>query len=188
MSLKLRSLGYPAVGLNSIGVVITGISNPGLGLPRIATFQAGHNQKSGDRIHISGVTGGTDANGIWTLAFTGANTATLVGNSSNNVAAGGTILTSLVFDVTPMQEGHSAVAVVGGLITAGTIEVEGHDGTESSAGVLDTSKWVKASVTSDATVLPNTPGGSSVEIKIYRFMRLRVASALTGQATVNVLA
>ena len=45
-------------------------------------------------------------------------------------------------------------------------------------------KWVKASQTSDATVLPTATAGSQVEVKLYKYMRVAAKSALTGSGEV----
>lgn len=183
MSLKRRSLGTIS-GSNTSGLSVSGATNA---TPIVATFGAGHGQKNGDRVHISGITGNTGANGEWTLNFTGANTAQLLGSKGNG-AYGGTPVVNAICDVTPFMPNHAVVAVVNGNITAGTIEIESHDGSESSAGVLDTAKWVKASQTSDATVLPTATAGSVAEAKLQKYMRIKAATALTGSGEVNLLA
>lgn len=182
MSLKTKSLGTIS-GSNTSGVSVSGATNA---TPIVVTFGAGHGLVDGDRVHISGITGNTGANGEWTLKFTGPNTAQLVGSKGNGTY-GGTPVVNVVCDVTPFQANHRCAAVVGGALTAGTIEIEGHPGDESSAGVLDTSKWVKASKTSDATVLPAIAPGSVVEVQLYKYMRVKAASALTGTGTVHLV-
>jgi hypothetical protein len=183
MSNKKQSLGNIS-GSNTSGVSISGSTNA---TPIVVTLGATHGLKNGDRIHVSGITGNTAANGEWTLEFTGANTAKLLGSKGNG-AHGGTPVVTVVCDVTPFLSRHRAVAVLNGNITAGTIEIEGHGGEESSAGVLNTGLWVKASVTSDATVLPETTAGSMVEVNLYKYMRVKAASALTGAASVSLIA
>lgn len=182
MSLKRRSLGTISAS-NTSGLSISGGTNA---TPIVATFGAGHGQKNGDRVHISGVTGNTAMNGEWTLNFTGANTAQLLGSKGNG-AFGGTAVVNAICDVTPFMPNHAVVAVVNGNITAGTIDIEGHPGDESSAGVLDTAKWVKASQTSDATVLPTATAGSVMEVKLYKYMRVAAKSALTGSGEAHLL-
>lgn len=183
MSNKLQSLGTIS-GSATSGVTISGATNA---TPIVVTFGAGHGLKNADRVHISGITGNTGANGEWELKFTGDNTAQLLGSKGNG-AYGGTPVVNVVCNVTPFLPRHSAVAVVQGNITAGTIEIEGHPGDESSAGVLDTSKWEKASVTSNSTVLPAATAGSMVEVKLYKYMRVKAASALTGSGQVTLTA
>lgn len=182
MSLKQKSLGTISASATS-GISVSGATNA---TPIVVTLGAGHGLVNGDRIHISGITGNTGANGEWTLNFTGANTAQLLGSKGNGTY-GGTPVVNVICDVTPFQANHRCIAAVNGNISAGTIEIEGHPGDESSAGVLDTSKWVKASKTSDATVLPDTTAGSSVEVQLYKFMRVKAASALTGSAKINLI-
>lgn len=181
MSLKLKSLGTIS-GSNTSGVSVSGSTNA---TPIVVTFGAGHGLVDGDRVHISGVTGNTGCNGEWTLKFTGANTAQLLGSKGNG-AHGGTPVVNVICDVTPFQANHRVVATLNGNISAGTIEIEGHPGDESSAGVLDTSKWVKASKTSDSSVLPDTTPGSQVEVQLYKYMRVKAASALTGSGKVTL--
>lgn len=179
MSLKKRSLGTIS-GSATSGLTISTTTNA---TPIVATFGAGHGQKNGDRVHISGITGNTAANGEWALEFTGPNTAKLLGSKGNG-AHGGTAVVTAICDVTPFMPNHAAVANVQGNISAGTIDIEGHPGDESSAGVLDAAKWVKASQTSDATVLPTATAGSQVEVKLYKYMRVAAKSALTGSGEV----
>lgn len=182
MSLKTKSLGTIS-GSNTSGVSISGATNA---TPIVVTLGAGHGLVNGDRIHVSGITGNTGANGEWTLNFTGANTAQLLGSKGNGTY-GGTPVVNVICDVTPFQANHRCVAMVNGNLSAGTIEIEGHPGDESSAGVLNTASWVKASKTSDATVLPDISAGSAVEVQLYKYMRVKAASALTGSARVNLV-
>jgi hypothetical protein len=182
MSLKSKSLGT-ITGSNTSGLSVSGATNA---TPIVVTLGAGHGLVNGDRIHVSGITGNTAANGEWTLNFTGANTAQLLGSKGNGTY-GGTPVVNVICDVTPFQANHRVAAIVGAGLTAGTIEIEGHPGDESSAGVLDTAKWVKASKTSDATILPDIVGGTVVECQLYKFMRVKAASALTGSAKVQLL-
>jgi len=182
MSLKQKSLVTVSASVTS-GLAITGATNA---TPIVVTITAGHGLVNGDRVHISGITGNTGANGEWTLEFASATTAKLLGSKGNG-AYGGTPVVNVVCDVTPFQANHRVLAAINGNISAGTIEIEGHPGDESSAGVLDTSKWVKASITGDSTILPDTTPGSSVEVRLYKFMRVKAATALTGSAKVNLI-
>ena len=183
MSLKMQSLGTIS-GSNTSGVLVTGGTNA---TPIVATITTGHGLVNGDRIHISGVTGNTAMNGEWELEFVTDTTAKLIGSKGNG-AFGGTAVANVVCKKTPFLARHSAVAIVQGNITAGTIEIEGHDGTESSAGVLNTSLWVKASKTNIAATLPGILPGSAVEVTLYPFMRVKAATALTGSAQVKLVA
>ena len=108
MSLKAKSLGSAGSAADLIS--ISGITNA---TPCVATFAANHGLKDGDRIAVAGVTGNTAANGIWTLKFTGTNTAQLQGSVGNGVTAG-TIRAAQVFDATPTMKGHSGVLQMAG--------------------------------------------------------------------------
>jgi hypothetical protein len=102
MALKITSLGTSANTTQAIN--ITGSTNA---TPIVATFTAGHGLTDGKRVAIAGVTGNTAANGIWTLQFTGANTARLLGSVGNGTH-GGTVRVGVVNDATPLMKGHSA--------------------------------------------------------------------------------
>lgn len=198
MSNKVQSLGTVSGSVTS-GLAITGGTNA---TPIVATITAGHNLKSGDRIHISGVTGLTAMNGEWELKFLSATTAQLVGSKGNGTY-GGTPVVNVVCDRTPFLPGHSCMCHFQNgstPLSAGTFEVEGHPGTESSAGVLDTSKWVKATITDQhpdsppfgtgstyTGALPNI-NNSPVEVKLYKYMRITSKTAITGTATAKLVA
>lgn len=181
--MKTLSLGTISASATS-GVLMTGGTNA---TPIVATITAGHGLKTGDRVHISGVTGLTAMNGEWELEFASATTAKLVGSVGNGTF-GGTAVVNVVCKKTPFMPRHSALAVVQGNISAGTIDIEGHDGTESSAGVLDSSLWVKASKTGAAAILPAATAGSTVEVFMYPYMRVAAKSALTGSGQVVLAA
>jgi hypothetical protein len=198
MSVKILSLGTVSASVTS-GIAMTGGTNA---TPIVATITAGHNLKSGDRVHISGVTGLTAMNGEWELKFLSATTAQLVGSKGNGTY-GGTPVVNVICDKTPFLPGHSVMAHFQNgstALSAGTFEVEGHPGTESSPGVLSTSAWVKATITDQhpdsppfgtgstyVGALPNI-NNSPVEVKLYKYMRATVKSALTGTATVKLVA
>lgn len=198
--MKKLSLGTLSGSVTS-GIAVTGGTNA---TPIVATITAGHNLQSGDRLHISGVTGLTAMNGEWELRFLSATTAQLVGSKGNGTF-GGTAVANVVCKKTPFLDRHSAVAVIQGgatPVSAGTIEIEGHDGTESSAGVLNTSLWVKATIIDQhpdspplgnaasptyVGILPSALAGNCVEVRLFPFMRATVKSALTGTCIVSLL-
>jgi hypothetical protein len=180
--MKLQSLGTIS-GSATSGLAITGGTNA---TPIVATITTGHGLKNGDRIHISGVTGNTGMNGEWELEFVTDTTVRLLGSKGNGTY-GGTPVVNVVCKKTPFMPRHSGVAMVlGGTLTAGTIEIEGHPGNESSAGVLDTGSWVKASK-SNVVGMPVYGGGCAVEVQLYPYMRVKAVSALTGSAQVGIL-
>lgn len=75
-------------------VSVTGAANNGSGLIRITA--ASHGFSNGERVHISGVTGTTEANGYWTISNVATNTFDLVGSTFTNAySAGGTVFTAM---------------------------------------------------------------------------------------------
>jgi hypothetical protein len=108
MAVKTKSLGLSANTTQAIN--ISGSTNA---TPIVVTLTAGHGQVDGSRIAIAGVTGNTNANGIWTLASVGATTATLVGSVGNGTH-GGTVRVGVVNDTTPHMRVHTAALVCAG--------------------------------------------------------------------------
>lgn len=108
MSIKGVSLGSAgsAVGLH----LISGATNA---TPIVITVAANSGLKTGDRVAISGITGNTGANGIWTLEAVTATTFRLLGSVGNGTY-GGTPRMGLVFDKTPLAQNHSALLTMGG--------------------------------------------------------------------------
>jgi hypothetical protein len=170
MSAKVQSLGL--AGSAAAGIVITGGTNA---TPIVATLNAGHGLKNGDRISISGVTGLTGMNGDWTVAAVAATTLALVGSVGNGTY-GGTAVTSILCDVTPFMKGHSAEVVVNaygvGVATApvGTVIVEGSD---DGVTFADVKKGV-------ALAAITTSGSWSFEVDLKKFMRVRVSAYTSG--------
>ncbi len=118
MSNKIMSLG--SAGSAAACITITGSTNA---TPIVVTFGAGHGLKNGDRVAVAGITGNTGANGIWTLQFTGANTARLLGSVGNGTH-GGTPRVGVVFDATPHMRNHSAVVDFAGVAPVATLVME----------------------------------------------------------------
>jgi len=180
MSLKHLSLGSVAAAAN--GITISGGTNA---TPIVATLGAGHGLKDGDRIRIQGVTGLTAMNGTWTLKFTGANTAELVGSVGNGVF-GGTASVAVVCDKTPFMEDHSAVVHLGNTpgaaVFVGTAVIEGCD-----EDTLTT--WVDA-VDELANAVPAATAGIGImrEVKLHRYMRLRASAYTSGAANASLMA
>lgn len=119
MALKINPLGSSAT--TAAGITISGATNA---TPIVVTFAAGHGLSDGKRVAIAGVTGNTGANGIWTLQFTGANTARLLGSVGNGTY-GGTPRVGVVNDTTPLMRGHSGVFRLTGN-HVGVVDVEAY--------------------------------------------------------------
>lgn len=75
-------------------VFVTGAANNGSGAIRITA--SSHGFSTGERVHISGVTGTTEANGYWNITVITANTFDLIGSTfANAYSAGGTVYTAM---------------------------------------------------------------------------------------------
>jgi hypothetical protein len=68
-------------------VSITNVTNA---TPMAVTTAAPHGMTSGDRVHISGVSGNVEANGIWTVTVTGGSSYTIPGSGTGAYTSGGT--------------------------------------------------------------------------------------------------
>jgi hypothetical protein len=120
MSIKVQSLGSVAATGRCLQISTTTNATP-----IVATLAAGHGLKDGDRIAIAGITGNTGANGVWTLQFTGANTARLLGSVGNGVH-GGTAVVGVVCDRTPFMRNHAAALSFPGAAAVATVVVEAY--------------------------------------------------------------
>lgn len=188
MSVKIKSLGSSANTTQALN--ITGSTNA---TPIVVTLTAAHGLKDGDRIAIAGVTGNTAANGEWSLKFTGANTAQLLGSVGNGTH-GGTVRVAAINDVTPHLRGHSAAfALTGNHV--GVVDLEAYEtyddfaagsnnggavaplvlglGVTNSAG--STSTPAKSTITTAAT----NPSLTS-EIKLPKYLRMIPTTATSG--------
>jgi len=199
MALKSKSLGTSANTTQALNITTSTNATP-----IVATFTAGHGLKDGDRVAIAGVTGNTAANGEWTLAFTGANTAKLLGSVGNGTH-GGTVRVGLICDATPFMKSHSAVftlcgnhvgvvdleayatyddfAVSTGANTAGTAvaPIPLGEGVTNSAGSASTP--AKSTITTAAT----NPAFTT-EIQLPRILRLVPTTATSGTLSAKLLA
>lgn len=119
MALKITSLGTSANTTQAINITTSTNATP-----IVVTLTAGHGLANGKRIAIAGVTGNTAANGIWTLEFTGANAARLLGSVGNGTH-GGTVRVGVVNDATPLMKGHSAAFRLTGN-HVGVVDVEAY--------------------------------------------------------------
>jgi hypothetical protein len=170
MGKRLLSLGKPAQGSNN-GITCSGSTNA---KPIVVTLGAGHGLQNGDRIHISGITGNTAANGDWELAGITATTAQLVGSSGNG-SHGGTAVVSVICDRTPFMAGRAALVLNGTGFTDGSLLIQGSDdGTTFSAlATVNCSNL-------GATIEPFR------EITLKRYMKC-AGSASTGAASVSLI-
>lgn len=188
MSIKAISLGVAAAA--AAGLTVSGGTNA---TPIVATFGANHGLKDGDRVAISGVTGNTAMNSEWSLKFTGANTAQLVGSVGNGVF-GGTVRVAVINDATPVMRNHSAFLLTFGNLV-GTVDFEAYEsyadfaaganaagavapivtgsGVTNSAGSVSTP--AKSTLTAAAT-----NAGFGAEVKLPRYMRMVVTAFTSG--------
>jgi hypothetical protein len=177
MSNKVLGLGSVAAAAN--GITCSTSTNA---TPIVATFGAGHGLKNGDRVAISGITGNTAANGEWTLNFTAATTAQLLGSAGNG-AHGGTAVVSVICDTTPHMKGHACCAVIGNTpgaaVFVGTLLIEGSaDNTTFATALPGGSEAIPAA----------TAGiGISKEVVLSKYMRLRCSAYTSGAANAQLI-
>ncbi len=180
MSLQTRSLGQAAAVAR--GLTISTTTNA---TPIVATLGAGHRQKNGDRIAITGITGNTNANGEWTLEFTGANTAKLLGSKGNG-AHGGSPVVSALCDVTPFLPRHKAVAQI--YFNFGTASPNGV--TAAVHGSDDNSSFAEASddgALSGSGAAGITPVGL-VQVTLKKYMILTATVWTAGTVAASLMA
>lgn len=201
MALKAQSLG--SAGAAADLITISGSTNA---TPIVVTFGANHGLKDADRVAIAGITGNTGANGEWSLQFTGANTARLLGSVGNGVH-GGTPRVARCFDQTPLMRDHSAtLAIIGNLV--GTVTLTGFSSYEEFAandnsllgfvqapilspgeqGVTNTNA-TSASAATRATsviVVGATNAGAEYEVRLTRFMHAAVTAYTSGTVAAKV--
>lgn len=188
MSNKVISLG--SAGSAAAGIVVSGSTNA---TPIVITLTAGHGQKDGSRLAISGITGNTAANGEWTLTSVGATTATLVGSVGNGTH-GGTVRAAVINDVTPMMRNHSAAMHLGGNLV-GTLDIEAYESYadfaagQNNAGAtapvltpsMGTNSAGSASTPAKTTITAAaTNAGFATEVKLARYMRAVVTAYTSG--------
>jgi hypothetical protein len=189
MALKITPLGSSTT--TAAGLTISGSTNA---TPIVVTFAAGHGLSDGKRTAISGVTGNTNANGMWTLQFTGANTARLLGSVGNGVH-GGTVRVGVVNDVTPLMRSHSAVfRLTGNHVGVVDVEVYGSyadfaagANTEGmtapfplgTAGVANSNGSVSTPARSTITTAATNPSFTA-EMQLPLIMRMVPTTATSG--------
>lgn len=198
MSLKAKSLG--TMSSAAAGILITaGVA----ATPWVATATAGHRQKVGDRLAITGLTTFTTIpNGEFTVSATAATTLTLDGASAVG-AYGGTSVVCALMDKSPFIAKHSAVVSLNDLsaaaVFAGTVLLEVADSmTTVSAGAFSytnssgvATAGFKDALMSGEIAIPAFSVASPsimVEVMMARYMRARCSAYTTGSMTANVLA
>ena len=195
MAAKLQSLGTAGSAADTL--TISGSTNA---TPIVITLGAGHGKKSGDRIAIAGITGNTNANGEWTLNFTGTNTAQLLGSVGNGTH-GGTVRVARIFDQTPMMKDHSSVLSMGGNLVGSVTftafnsyaEFAANDNSLLGAvsapivssgvtGVANKNATSASSSTKATSVLAMTAAmqGLEVEFKLPRYLHTAVTAYTSG--------
>lgn len=79
---------------------ITNCTNNGTGLIRVTC--AGHGKLSGEKVRIAGVTGTTEANGVWSVLRVNANSFDLVGSAFVNAYVANGTITPVIFAATDL--------------------------------------------------------------------------------------
>ena len=196
MSIKTISLGASANTTQTLN--ITGATNA---TPIEVTFTAGHNKVTGDRVAIAGVTGNTNANGIWTLTMTGLNTATLNGSVGNGTF-GGTVRVAQVFDKTPHMKGHSAAFFILGN-HVGVLDIEAYAsyddfaaGVNNSGAVPALARGANVTIVAGSSSAPAknvlttaaTNAGLHMEMVLPYMLRILPTTATSGTFAAGVLA
>lgn len=175
MSLKVQSLGAVAGGTAHEGLRPTGGTNA---TPIVATINATHGLKVGDRVIIAGVTTLTAMNGTFGLSAVAATTATLEGSSGNG-AYGGTGTMRAAMDKTPFMQRHSAVGAIQAQSTYDGVVI-----VESSA---DNSTYADAK--KGVALAATAAGGLMIEVELGAYMRFRSSTAgAAGVASCQLLA
>ena len=192
MSIKVQGLGSTGTASTAL-ITISGSTNA---TPIVVTFAAGHGLKDFDRIAVAGITGNTNANGEWSLQFTGANTARLLGSVGNGTH-GGTPRVAVINDVTPAMKGHSAELCTFGNLSAGAVTFEAYESYADFAAGVNTAGavppvqsptggvWTQAAGSGSAPASSAFTGaatnvGISCEVRLPRYMRAVLGASSTG--------
>lgn len=200
MSIKVQSLGSTGTASTAL-ITISGSTNA---TPIVVTFAAGHGLKDADRIAVAGITGNTNANGEWSLQFTGANTARLLGSVGNGTH-GGTPRVAVLNDVTPVAKGHSAALGTFGNLTAGAVTIEAYESyADFAAGVNNAGAvppvqrftggdWTQVAGNSSTPASSSFTGAATnvgifAEVRVPRYLRAVLGASSTGTIGVFVKA
>lgn len=201
----LKALSLGSAGSAVQGLLISGATNA---TPIVITVAANSGLKTGDRIAISGITGNTGANGIWTIEAASATTFKLLGSVGNGTY-GGTPRCAQVFDSTPTMKGHTGVLQMAGNLV-GTVtftafasyaEFAANDNSllgtvvapiKSSAvqGVTNTNATSASSSTkaTSALVMAATNAGTEYEINVPYILHAEVTAYTSGTFNATVQA
>jgi hypothetical protein len=198
MALKNTSLGTSANTTQAINITTSTNATP-----IVVTFTAGHGLVDGKRIAIAGVTGNTAANGEWSLQFTAANTARLLGSVGNGTH-GGTVRVAIINDATPFMANHSAVLALTGN-HVGVVDIEAYDsyadfavstGANTSgsvapialgAGVTNSAGSASTPAKSTITTAATNPSFTT-EIRLPRYLRAVPTTATSGTFSATIMA
>ncbi len=195
MAIKVQSVG--SAGSAAALLTISGSTNA---TPIVVTLGAGHGLKSGDRIAIAGITGNTNANGMWTLNFTGTNTAQLLGSVGNGTH-GGTPRVGVMFDQTPHMQSHSAkLNTFGNLVGSLALEAyaayadfaAGNNASGALPPVLTLTDNTNAAGNATSTpcsstlALAATNAGLAAEVRLPMIMRGVVSAYTSGTGHVRI--
>lgn len=197
MTIKAKSIGSAGSAVQML--LVTGGTNT---TPIVATFAANSGLKTGDRVAISGITGLTAMNGIWTIEAVTATTFRLLGSVGNGTY-GGTPRCAQVFDQTPTMRGHSAVLQVAGN-AVGTVTLTAFESyaefaandnsllgavlapvqTGAAQGVTNVNATSASSSTkaTSAIVLAATNAGSEYEVRLPYILHAEVTAYTSGTA------
>lgn len=192
MSLKTRSLG--SVASAARGILITAGA---AATPWVATATAGHRQKSGDRVGVTGITTQVGSNGDWTIGTVAATALTMLESSATGAFAGTAVVAALC-DRTPFLPRHSAVAFIGqpdGAVLVGTLVLEGADARSDTAFSYTNSSGVdtagfKSSLKTGEIAIPAGTAGQAfgLEVDLSRYMTARASAFTSGSGHVFLMA
>lgn len=186
------------------GITISSISNA---TPHVATLGALHGipslaqnpNNALRRYGIFGATGGTSANGIWSLRSTGTNTFALEGSQTNGAVTVTNAVIAAIMDSTPFMKGHSAVAIARPMADQiafdGTFAVMGNKSDATDAEILagsssDLATYFEDCVSDVAWSVPGATNDGITEfrnITLRRWMYMNVSAYTAGGLEVDLL-
>lgn len=186
------------------GIVISSISNAS---PHVATLAALHgipsiSQNKNNalrRFGIFGCTGGTSANGIWSLRSTGTNTFALEGSQTNGAVTTTNAVIAAIIDTTPFMKGHNCVAVAHPMADQiafdGTFAVMGNMSDATDAEILATSTsglstYFEDCVSDVGWSVPGPTNDGITEFRnceLRRWMYMNVSAYTAGGLEVDLL-
>lgn len=186
------------------GITISSISNAS---PHVATLGALHGipslaqnpNNALRRYGIFGATGGTSANGIWSLRSTGTNTFALEGSQTNGAVTVTNAVIAAIMDSTPFMKGHSAVAIARPMADQiafdGTFAVMGNKSDATNAEILagsssDLATYFEDCVSDVAWSVPGATNDGITEfrnITLRRWMYMNVSAYTAGGLEVDLL-